>query len=135
MDYENLKKHKKGWITGGVILLIAIISLFAWNNYNAHRIEGDYKGKATFLFWSEDIDMKFSRNKTFTSTYAMDGEKTTEEGTYEISGDKLTLKYKGKTSGGVYAKLKDNRHKIVFTSSDNKIVGNLLNGITLTKKE
>lgn len=134
MDYENLKKHKKGWITGGLILLIAIVSLFAWNNYNAHRLNGSYKGTITFLFWKEKVDMKFSRDKTFTSTTTLeDGRKSKERGTYEISGDKLTLNIKGKDS--LYGKLEDNRKKINFTSGDEKAENLLLKGVTLKKDD
>lgn len=134
MDYENLKKHKKSWITGGLILLIAIVSLFAWNNYNAHRLNGSYKGTITFLFWKEKVDMKFSRDKTFTSTTTLeDGRKSKERGTYEISGDKITLNFKGKDS--LYGKLKDNRKKITFTSGDEKAEDLLLKGVTLKKDD
>ena len=134
MDYENLKKHKTGWITGGLILLIAIVSLFAWNNYNAHRLNGSYKGTITFLFWKEKVDMKFSRDKTFTSTTTLeDGRKSKERGTYEISGDKLTLNFKGKDS--LYGKLEDNRKKITFTSGDEKAEDLLLKGVTLKKDD
>ncbi|WP_290078467.1 hypothetical protein [Lactobacillus taiwanensis] len=134
MDYENLKKHKKGWITGGLILLIAIVSLFAWNNYNAHRLNGSYKGTITFLFWKEKVDMKFSRDKTFTSTTTLeDGRKSKERGTYEISHDKLTLNFKGKDS--LYGKLEDNRKKITFTSGDEKAENLLLKGVTLKKDD
>jgi predicted negative regulator of RcsB-dependent stress response len=134
MDYENLKKNKKGWITGGVILLIAIVSLFAWNNYNAHRLDGSYKGTVTFLFWKEKVDMKFSRDKTFTSTTTLeDGRKSKERGTYEVSGDKLTLNFKGKDS--LYGKLKDNRKKITITSGDKNVEDILWKGVTLRKDQ
>lgn len=76
--------------------------------------------------------MKFSRDKTFTSTTTLeDGRKSKERGTYEISGDKITLNFKGKDS--LYGKLKDNRKKITFTSGDEKAEDLLLKGVTLKK--
>lgn len=119
------------------ILVVIGIGAYAIHAHNkATELEGTYSAKITVLFVTEDTKIKFSKNKTYS-----DGDDSSNKGTYQIDGDKLTLKSDDKNSATLTAKLSKDHKSFTITSVSGKeslaedITDSMIKGLKFTKKE
>lgn len=127
-------KNKK--LIGIIIAILVVLGIgaYAIHAHNeATELEGAYSAKVTVLFVTEDTKIKFSKDKTYS-----DGD---NKGTYQIDGDKLTLKSNDKNSATLTAKLSKDHKSFTITSVSGKeslakdITDSMIKGLKFTKKE
>lgn len=95
-------------ITKFLALLILIVPIFALTACSNNTLEGTYTGKISMIISTQTDKITFSKDKTFT-------ENGDNKGTYEIDGDKLTLKW-NKDKAKMTAKLSKDRNSFVVES-------------------
>src|SRR5699024_9339674 len=127
-SYEKLKKNKVNWIVVAVIALIAIISLIGWSNYRSHHLDGTYTKQATFLGVTSKTKLEFSNDKKVKMTNGT----TSEDDTYELSGNDLKIKNKD-DEVIMRAKLADDRKSFKVKSIAGDIFG-ILKNIEFTRQ-
>ena len=131
-----MKNNKK--LIGVIIAILAVIGIGAYTIHahnEATELEGTYSSKVTILFVSEDLKLNFSKDKTYKVPDSSD------KGTYQIDGDKLTLKSNKKGSSTLTAKLSKDHKSFTITSISGKkdlskdITDSMIKGLKFTKKE
>lgn len=123
MTYGNKEREMKKRITIGII---SILGLIAFSACSSNTLKGDYTTEINLLFTETTNTLTFKGNSV---TEKQDGE-VTNEGTYKISDNQLTIKL------GEYnlsAELSDDKKSFIIKSSD--VLGGVGKGLEYTKEE
>lgn len=110
--------NKKGnYIAAGVVIVLLLTLGISIHSYNSQRMEGSYTAKINMFFFTEKDNITFSKDKTFIEGSTDLKKSERNKGTYEISGNKLNLKW---NKGGYKAKciLSKNRKSFYIKSAN-----------------